>query len=96
MKDYQVEFIEFAIHSQVLRFGSFKLKSGRTSPYFFNSGLFNTGEALAKLGRYYVEAIKERSDVEFDMVFGPAYKGFVLLPLRPLILNSCIHIKKIV
>ena len=74
MKAYQKEFIEFAISQGVLRFGEFTLKSGRTSPYFFNAGLFNSGLALAKLGRYYAEAIKE-SGVSFDVLFGPAYKG---------------------
>jgi len=77
MKNYQREFLEFAIKQNVLRFGSFTLKSGRQSPYFFNAGLFNTGSALASLGRYYAEAIKE-SGVEFDMLFGPAYKGIPL------------------
>jgi len=74
MKTYQKEFIEFAIAQGVLRFGEFTLKSGRTSPYFFNAGLFNSGLALAKLGRYYAEAIKE-SGISFDVLFGPAYKG---------------------
>ena len=77
MRDYQQAFIEFAIANQVLRFGEFKLKSGRLSPYFFNAGLFNTGQALAKLGQYYAAAIKE-SGVPFDVLFGPAYKGIPL------------------
>jgi len=74
MKDYQREFIEFALAKNVLRFGEFTLKSGRTSPYFFNAGLFNTGGDLAKLGRYYASALVG-SDIEFDLLFGPAYKG---------------------
>lgn len=74
MKDYQREFIEFALSKQVLRFGEFTLKSGRTSPYFFNAGLFNTGGDLARLGRYYAAALTD-SSIEFDLVFGPAYKG---------------------
>lgn len=74
MKNYQREFIEFALAKNVLRFGEFTLKSGRTSPYFFNAGLFNTGGDLAKLGRYYAAALVE-SDIEFDLLFGPAYKG---------------------
>jgi orotate phosphoribosyltransferase len=74
MKAFQIEFIEFALSRQVLKFGSFTLKSGRTSPYFFNAGLFNTGGDLAKLGRFYAAAIQD-SGIEFDVLFGPAYKG---------------------
>jgi orotate phosphoribosyltransferase len=77
MKDYQHDFIDFAIRAGVLRFGDFTLKSGRTSPYFFNAGLFNTGEQLARLGRCYAQAIVD-SDIEFDVLFGPAYKGIPL------------------
>lgn len=74
MKDYQKEFIEFALSKGVLKFGEFTLKSGRISPYFFNAGLFNTGGDLAKLGRYYAAALAD-SKIEYDMLFGPAYKG---------------------
>ncbi len=74
MKAYQKEFIEFALERQVLRFGEFTLKSGRTSPYFFNAGLFNTGRDLAKLGRFYASALVD-SGIDYDLVFGPAYKG---------------------
>jgi len=74
MKDYQKEFIEFALEKQVLKFGEFTLKSGRTSPYFFNAGLFNTGRDLARLGRFYAAALED-SAIEFDVLFGPAYKG---------------------
>ena len=77
MQDYQRAFIEFAIERGVLRFGEFTLKSGRTSPYFFNAGLFNSGEALAKLGQYYAAAI-ENAAIPFDVLFGPAYKGIPL------------------
>jgi len=77
MRDYQKDFIEFALNNDVLRFGEFTLKSGRVSPYFFNAGLFNSGEALAKLGQYYAAAISE-SEVKFDVLFGPAYKGIPL------------------
>lgn len=77
MKDYQREFIEFALQTGVLKFGSFTLKSGRQSPYFFNSGLFNTGACLARLGRFYARTIAE-SDLDFDVLFGPAYKGIPL------------------
>jgi orotate phosphoribosyltransferase len=74
MKDYQKEFIEFALEKQVLKFGEFTLKSGRTSPYFFNAGLFNTGRDLARLGRFYAAALQD-SGIDFDVLFGPAYKG---------------------
>ncbi|ARD20705.1 MULTISPECIES: orotate phosphoribosyltransferase [Shewanella] len=74
MKAYQREFIEFALERQVLRFGEFTLKSGRTSPYFFNAGLFNTGRDLARLGRFYAAALVD-SGIDYDLVFGPAYKG---------------------
>ena len=77
MHDYQRDFIRFAIASDVLRFGRFTLKSGRDSPYFFNAGLFSSGAALARLGRYYAAAIVE-SQIPFDMLFGPAYKGIPL------------------
>ena len=74
MKDYQKEFIEFAIEKQVLKFGEFTLKSGRISPYFFNAGLFNTGRDLARLGRFYAAALMD-SGIDYDLLFGPAYKG---------------------
>ena len=74
MKDYQIEFIEFALEKQVLKFGEFTLKSGRTSPYFFNAGLFNTGRDLARLGRFYAAALEDAA-IEYDVLFGPAYKG---------------------
>lgn len=77
MHAYQREFIEFAIQHQVLRFGEFTLKSGRISPYFFNSGLFNSGAGIARLGRYYAETIT-RAAPPFDMLLGPAYKGIPL------------------
>jgi len=77
MKHYQQQFIEFALETGVLRFGSFTLKSGRVSPYFFNSGLFNTGASLARLGQFYAQAIID-SQVEFDLLFGTAYKGIPL------------------
>jgi orotate phosphoribosyltransferase len=80
MRGYKREFIELALELGVLRFGEFTLKSGRVSPYFFNAGLFNTGYAAAKLGRFYAEAIAQ-SDMRFDMLFGPAYKGIPLATL---------------
>jgi orotate phosphoribosyltransferase len=77
MSDSTQQFIQFAIRKQVLRFGEFKTKAGRMSPYFFNAGLFNDGESLLKLGQFYAQAIVE-SDIQFDMLFGPAYKGIPL------------------
>lgn len=74
MKAYQRDFIEFAFNKQVLKFGEFTLKSGRISPYFFNAGLFNSGLGLAKLGRFYAAALMD-CGIEFDLLFGPAYKG---------------------
>ncbi len=72
-----LDFIAFAVQKEVLRFGEFKTKAGRTSPYFFNAGLFNDGESLMKLGEFYAAAIAN-SGIEFDMLFGPAYKGITL------------------
>ncbi len=77
MKNYQREFLDCAIECQALRFGEFTLKSGRVSPYFFNTGLFNTGGRLARLGQFYAQAIRD-SGLAFDMLFGPAYKGVPL------------------
>lgn len=74
MKAYQREFIEFALEKEVLKFGEFTLKSGRKSPYFFNAGLFNTGRDLARLGRFYAAALAD-SGIDYDVLFGPAYKG---------------------
>ncbi len=83
MQSYQKDFLDFVIYTNVLRFGEFTLKSGRVSPYFFNSGLFNSGASIAQLGRYYAAAI-ENSGIDYDMIFGPAYKGI------PLAVTSCI------
>jgi orotate phosphoribosyltransferase len=77
MHEYQLMFIELALTREALRFGQFRLKSGRESPYFFNAGLFSDGEAAAVLGRCYAAAVV-RSGLEFDMLFGPAYKGIHL------------------
>jgi orotate phosphoribosyltransferase len=80
MEAYKTQFLELALELEVLKFGEFELKSGRISPYFFNAGLFNTGYAAAKLGRCYASAIAAMN-LEFDMLFGPAYKGIGLVTL---------------
>ena len=83
MLEYQRQFIEFALQCDVLRFGEFTLKSGRVSPYFFNAGLFNSGQSLAKLSGYYAQALIH-GDIEFDMLYGAAYKGI------PLVAATCV------
>ena len=77
MLPYQEQFIEFAIKTGVLKFGEFTLKSGRISPYFFNTGLFNSGASMLQFSRYFAASI-DQSDIEFDVLFGPAYKGITL------------------
>ncbi len=77
MHQYQRDFLDFALQQGVLKFGQFTLKSGRISPYFFNAGLFNTGASLARLGRFYAQAIVD-SGIQFDLLYGPAYKGIPL------------------
>jgi orotate phosphoribosyltransferase len=77
---YQTDFIDLCVRSGVLRFGSFTLKSGRESPYFFNAGLFNTGDAIGAVGRAYAAALAA-AGLEFDMLFGPAYKGIPLVTI---------------
>ena len=81
MQTIQQQFIEFALEADVLRFGEFKTKAGRLSPYFFNAGLFNTGALLDKLGAFYAQtllAARDAGKIKFDMIFGPAYKGIPL------------------
>ncbi|MBD3668843.1 MAG: orotate phosphoribosyltransferase [Kangiella sp.] len=78
MQDYQKQFIELALSKNVLKFGEFTLKSGRKSPYFFNTGLFDSGYDLAQLGRCYAQTIVE-NEIAFDLLFGPAYKGIPLV-----------------
>lgn len=87
MHDYQQQFIEFAIRRNVLRFGEFTLKSGRTSPYFFNAGLFNTGEDLLELSKAYAAAL-QRSGLDYDIIFGPAYKGIPLATVTAMALAA--------
>ncbi|HZO23607.1 MAG TPA: orotate phosphoribosyltransferase [Steroidobacteraceae bacterium] len=87
MQDYQLAFIDLALARDALRFGHFKLKSGRESPYFFNAGLFSDGEAAALLGRCYAAAIT-RSGIQFDMLFGPAYKGIPLATVTAVALQE--------
>lgn len=78
MEQYKKEFIEFMVESEVLKFGSFTLKSGRQSPFFMNAGSYVTGSQLAKLGEYYAKAIHDNFGDDFDVLFGPAYKGIPL------------------
>lgn len=78
MNELSQEFIAFSVKKQVLSFGEFKTKAGRLSPYFFNAGLFNDGESLLKLGEFYAKSI-QASGLQFDMLFGPAYKGIPLV-----------------
>jgi orotate phosphoribosyltransferase len=78
MQEYKRRFIKLALERQVLRFGEFTLKSGRKSPYFFNAGLFCTGEDLRLLGEFYAEALRD-SQISFDVIFGPAYKGIPIV-----------------
>ena len=87
MQAYQREFLDFALDIGVLKFGEFKLKSGRISPYFFNAGLFNTGASLARLGRFYAQAIVD-SGVAFDVLYGPAYKGIPLAAATAIALHE--------
>ncbi len=77
MQNFKQAFLEFLIHQGVIKFGEFTLKSGRKSPYFFNAGLFNTGQGIGKLGRFYAQAIVE-ADLKYDALFGPAYKGITV------------------
>lgn len=93
MKHYQSEFLDFVTAENILRFGEFTLKSGRKSPYFFNAGLFNTGTSLAQVGTAYAAAIVD-AKVEFDVLFGPAYKGIPLVSSSAIALNQEFGISK--
>ncbi|KNC84227.1 orotate phosphoribosyltransferase [Sphaeroforma arctica JP610] len=87
MKDFQTNFLELAVQEKVLNFGTFTLKSGRVSPYFFNAGLFNSGASLSKLGTFYADALMN-SGIEYDVIFGPAYKGIPLVSATAVALSS--------
>ena len=87
MEQYQKDFVDFTLETGVLKFGEFTLKSGRISPYFFNAGLFNTGSHLSQLGKFYAQAI-EASNLQFDVLFGPAYKGIPLAAATAIALND--------
>ena len=88
MQDYQRDFIEFMVRSEVLTFGDFTTKSGRRTPYFINTGRYRTGEQIRRLGQMYARAILDRPEIEFDVLFGPAYKGIPLAVAATLILAA--------
>lgn len=88
MDAYKQEFIQFMLDNEVLKFGSFTLKSGRVSPFFMNAGAYETGEALRGLGKYYAQAIKNTYGTDFDVLFGPAYKGIPLSVATAMALNE--------
>ena len=90
MEQYQKDFVDFTLETGVLKFGEFTLKSGRVSPYFFNAGLFNKGSHLSQLGKFYAQAI-EASRLNFDVLFGPAYKGIPLAAAASIALNDSLN-----
>ena len=89
MEQYKKEFIEFMVDSNVLKFGEFTLKSGRKSPFFMNAGAYVTGSQLRKLGEFYAKAIHESYGTDFDVLFGPAYKGIPLTVAIYVLATSC-------
>ena len=95
MENYKQQFIEFALARQVLKFGEFTLKSGRVSPYFFNAGLFNQGADLARLGEFYAAALQD-AGLQYDMIFGPAYKGIPIATAVSIALFNRFDINKLV
>lgn len=88
MESYKKEFIEFMVDCKVLKFGDFVTKSGRKTPFFINTGFYRTGAQLKKLGEYYAEAIKSKYGTDFDILFGPAYKGIPLSVTTTIALND--------
>ncbi len=88
MEHYKRDFIEFMVESEVLKFGTFTLKSGRTSPFFMNAGAYVTGSQLHRLGRFYAQAIHDSFGLDFDVVFGPSYKGIPLAVVTVMALNE--------
>ena len=88
MQDYKRAFIEFMVEAGVLKFGEFTLKSGRTSPFFMNAGAYTTGSQLHRMGLYYAQAIHDAFGLDFDVVFGPAYKGIPLSVVTAMGLNE--------
>ncbi|MGY3756513.1 orotate phosphoribosyltransferase [Helcococcus kunzii] len=88
MRDYKKEYINFMLESEVLRFGDFTLKSGRKSPFFMNAGLYKSGYQLKKIGEFYAKSIKENFGLDFDVIFGPAYKGIPLSVATTIALNE--------
>jgi orotate phosphoribosyltransferase len=94
MQDYKKQFIDFLITNQALQFGDFTLKSGRQSPYFINTGVFDTGQAIAKLGYFYAALIKEEFGNDFDVIFGPAYKGISLAVAAVIALHQDFNLNK--
>lgn len=88
MEDYKKEFVSFMLDSQVLKFGDFTLKSGRKSPFFMNAGAYVTGKQLHELGRYYAKAIHDNFGLDFDVLFGPAYKGIPLAVVTALAIDE--------
>lgn len=93
MQTYQKQFIDLCVQNEVIRFGEFTLKSGRISPYFFNAGLFHDGHTIAQLGKFYAAAIKE-ANIDFDILFGPAYKGIPLVVTTSIALAEEYNINK--
>ena len=92
METYKQEFIDFMVESDVLKFGDFTLKSGRKSPFFMNAGAYVTGSQLKRLGAYYAKAIHDNYGDDFDVLFGPAYKGIPLAVVTAIAYLSLIHI----